>query len=256
MTESQIAELLEILEKLLQQIEPLRAQIKQMEKEFTEVQQEYDAKLGQANAEADRLEASRLSLRARLNRKPAPPPVQEPSPPPVPPPATIDTRPDPTLPPSPPLRRESLRTARKRALLVFIFNFTDSGPAIERINAIVDDDRRELGDMLELLTWGEIWKARTDWETLDEQWLRLDEWRLALEQRVAYWIEENNRLKDDPRYSLWERRSELGPKAWQSALDDLLRRQERDNELLAKDVASLEQQWQAQQHKSPEVNDV
>lgn len=256
MTESQIAELLKTLEKLLQQIEPLRAQIKQMEKEFTEVQQEYDAKLGKANAEADSLHASWISLDARLNRKPAPPPPSEERvTDPVPPPATLDAGAEPAMSPLPP-PRESLRTARKRALLDYIFNFTDSGPVIERINAIVDDERRELGDMLELLTWGEIWKARTDWETIDEQWARLDEWRTALEQRVAYWIGENNRLKEDPRYSLWERRSELDPAAWQAALDDLRRHQEIENERLAAKIASKEQEWQARQNKSPEVNDV
>jgi hypothetical protein len=233
MTELRIAELLDVLEKLLQQIEPLRTRTRQMEKELTEVQQEYEAKLGPANAEADRLEATKLSLQARLNREPAPPPPREAITAPTPPPATIETRAEPTMPP-PPRPRESLRTARKRALLDFIFNFTDSGPVIEKINAIVDDDRRELGDMLELLTWGEIWKARTDWETLDEQALRLDEWRVALEQRVAYWTEEIKRLEDDPRYSL------------RSELDDLLRSRERKNELLAKEVADLERQWAEQ----------
>jgi predicted nucleic acid-binding Zn-ribbon protein len=251
-TEAEINELLERLEALLKQIEPLRTRLDTLEKELVQAQREYDEKLGEANAEADRLEAMRISLDARLNRKPLPPPsAPPPGAEPTPPPSTIPIDSDGEILPLPPPPRESLRGKRKRALLDFIFTFTDSGPVIEKINAIVDDERRELGDMLELLTWGEIWKARTEWETLEAQWQRLDEWRVALEQRLSYWKDEYKRLQDNP---VWEQRSELSEQAWQALLDDLLRTQEDENQRVANEVAEMEKEWQAQQIKSNEVN--
>ena len=251
--EAQITELLETLEALLKQIEPLRQRVDEVEQGLAQTQREYDQKLSQANAEADRLEGAKLSALARLNPMKRPPPLlPQPINLPTPPPPIIEIIQGQGIPPPPP--PESPRTKRKRALLDYIFNFTDKGPVIEKINAIVDDDRRELGDMLELLSWGAIWKARTDWETLDEQWQRLDEWRVALEQRVAYWTQESNRLADDQRFSLWQRRSELNEIGWQALLDQMLREQEADNESLASEVVKLEERWRAQQGAALEVN--
>jgi hypothetical protein len=86
---------------------------------------------------------------------------------------------------------------------------------------------------------------------LEAQWQRLDEWRVALEQRLSYWKDEYKRLQDNP---VWEQRSELSEQAWQALLDDLLRTQEDENQRVANEVAEMEKEWQAQQIKSNEVN--
>jgi hypothetical protein len=254
-SEVQIEVLLETLEMLLKQIQPLRVRVDEIEKGLAQTQREYEQRLSQANAEADRLEAARLSVLARLNREAAPPPA--PLPPiiePTPPAPIVDLESEPgLLSPAPP--PESPRAKRKRTLLDYIFNFTDTGPVIEKINALVDDDRRDMGEMLELLAWGEIWKARTNWETLDEQWQRLDQWRAALEQRVTYWTNEKKHLEDDQRYGLWDRKSELSENQWKDFLDELFRRQEADNARLSNEVAKLEERLRAQQAATLEVND-
>lgn len=245
-TEADINALLDTLEALLKQIEPLRRSVHETEKGLEQTQREYDQKLGQANAEADRLEAEKNALKARLNRQNvAPPAPRPPLPEPVAPPAVADIRIEPQL-PIPPPPQESLRRKSKRALLDYIFSFTDTGPVIEQIHALVDDDGRDMGEMLELLAWGEIWKTRTRWESIEQQWQRLDEWRVALEQRLAYWTQERRHLADDTRYSLWQRRSELVESEWRALLDDLLSRQETDNKRAATEVAALNEQWQLQ----------
>ena len=108
-----------------------------------------------------------------------------------------------------------------------------------------------MGELLELLAWGPIWEARTSWESLDEQWQRLDEWRVALEQRLAYWTQESTRLANHP---LWQRRSESSESEWQSMLEDLLNRQLADNRRVEDEIAELTVEWQAAQAKAAEKN--
>jgi hypothetical protein len=245
-TEAHIAELLKTLEALLKQIAPLRTRVAEIEEGLAQTQREYESKLGQANAEAERLEGLKRSVLARLNPVPEPElPTPPPTPDPTPPPPLI--KPEPGIaPPQPP--PETPRVARKRALLDYIFYFADAGETtvIEKINAIVDDERHDVGDILELLTWGDIWRARPDWETLADQWKRLDGWRAALDQRVTVWQQAIRRLEDNDYYELWKRKSELSTAEWQSFLDQLLQQQEADNKRLADEIAKLEQRWQPQ----------
>lgn len=250
-TEADINLLLETLEALLKKIEPLRRRVDEIEKGQTEAQREYDQKLGQANAEADRLESLKVSMRAPTKGGEVPPP-----PPPsigaIPPPPVFEVNVEPGKGPPPP-PRESLRTKRKRTLLDYIFYITDEGPEIEKINALMDDDHHDMGDMLEMLAWGPIWKSRTPWETLDDQRQRLEEWRVVLEERFSYWTQECHRLEEDERYSLWKQKSELNENEWQAELDQMLQRQETDNQRLASEVAKLEEQSRAQQAGESEV---
>jgi hypothetical protein len=112
------------------------------------------------------------------------------------------------------------------------------------VNAILADESKDIGDMLEALAWGGIWKVRTDWESLEDQYSRLTEWRAALEVRLNYWRAEIHRLESESRYTLWEvkRQSEA---QWQALLADLEQKQAAENALLAHEVAVLEQQLQA-----------
>jgi hypothetical protein len=245
-TERLITELLTSLETLLKQIEPMRKRAEEIATGLAQTQREYELKMSAANAEAERLEALKRSL-ARSPQPVDPPPPIPPPPAPVPPPPIDVVDPGVIRPPEPP--RENPRTARKRTLLDHIFYFSDAGQntVIEQINSLLDDEQRDVGDILEMLAWGDIWRARADWETLEQQRQRLYGWHDALKQRLTYWEQEINSLERDDFYELWERRSELTEPQWQSFLDQLLQEQEAENQRLAREVAAIESGAQAEQ---------
>ncbi len=93
--------------------------------------------------------------------------------------------------------------------------------------------------MLEALTWGDIWAMRADWESLEEQYARLSEWYVALEDRLKYW---QLRLQGDLRYNLYLVMRERGQAGWQEYLNGLISGQREENERLAREIAELEQQ--------------
>ena len=261
-SQAQIDELLLILKTLLDQIMPIRERLAQIEKELAQVQQEYDKIIGPHNSEADRLEALKHSLRARLARRKVQTvvmPAISPVPQATQPPAVVDLELSPDEPPPPP-PPEDPWMARKRALADHIYYFLDPSQQIimQTINAfLMDDDQRGLGEMLEVLVWGVIWSERADWESLQEQYERLEEWQQALDGRLAFWQAEELRLKNDSRMALWQERQARTQEAWLAFLDKLAGRQQAENERLAKEIAILERAWQEQEAASEgEINHV
>ncbi len=236
----QIDNLLTALEALLEQIKPLRQRVAEVEKGLAQAQRDYDLKMSKLNAEADRLEGLKLSLLARLNpRKPPPPPPPPlPGPEPTPLPEVIQSGT-----PHPPPPTESPRAARKRSLAKHIYYFLDSNQdtVMQVINAVLVDDRRDVGDMLEALSWGDIWKACADWETLENQYDRLNEWYQVLEERLAYWQREMRKQESDRRYYLWQKIQVSSQEEWLAFLNDLARQAEVENARLAHEVEVLEQ---------------
>jgi len=248
-TETEINVLLEKLEMLLSEVKALSAAIDRIATMLEQAEREYELKLGDVMAEADRLDAEKHGLLSRLNRAEAPGPMPPRAVEPVAPPALVEVAsPAIKLPPSLP---ENPTRKRKRALADFIFNFNDSGPVIEKINALVDDDARDIGEMLELMEWGQIWKERTSWETFDEQRQRLEEWHIALEERRSFLTEKKNRLEEN---SLWNRRSK-SEEDWQSFLDEMLQQRKAENERAAREIEKLEQQWKSGLAERLETND-
>lgn len=259
LTQTQIDELLETLKSLLDQIAQLRQKAAELEKGLTQAEGDYNEKLSSLNAEADRLEALKASLKFRLAQKTQEIPEQS---------ATIiDTLPvDVELPPEiiepklgelPPPPKEDPRYTRKQMLADHIEYFvvdSDREPIMQEINAVLADERQDLGDMLERLNWGEIWKARADWETLEDQYARLESWKSALEERLTYWQQQLCRVEQDPRYSLWQEMTTYSHQEWLAFLDNLARQQEEENASLAHEVSVLEQQWQTKQAESEVKN--
>jgi hypothetical protein len=250
-TEADVNTLLKKLEALCLQIKTLRENVSETAKGIAQTQQEVDLKLSQAQAEGDRLNSERSALLARLKpeelRGGDPPPEAPVEP--VARPVVPDFGAEPRVKLAP-VPLESLRRKSKRALVDFLY-FFDPGPVIEQITPLVDDEGREVGEILELLAWGPIWEARTSWESPDLQWQRLDEWRVALEQRLAYWTEERVRVAN---HSLWQQRSESSESEWQLMLEQLLSSQLADNQRVAAEIAKLDAQWQEVQAKTAEKN--
>ncbi|NEO33952.1 MAG: hypothetical protein F6K36_26760 [Symploca sp. SIO3C6] len=253
-TQTQIEQLLEALKTLLAQISSLRQQTDEIEKDLAQVQGEYDQKLGSLNAEADRLEALKTSLKNRLaQKKPAVAPeyisnsttnkVELP-------PQILETQRDE---PPPPL--ENPRSKRKRDLADHIEYFiaeSDREPIMQIINAVLANEQQDVGEMLELLSWGEIWTVRAEWETLEEQYARLKSWQEALSERLTYWQNTRHRLEKTPFHGLWQEKRSRSQEDWLAFLDNLAQQQAEGNTRLAHEVEVLEQQWQAKQ----EVNNV
>ena len=251
-TEAQINRLLKQLEELHARGASTRREVNELEQAVALTRSDYEQKLGQPNGEAERLRVLKASLEARLrgSRRSAPP-TPAPTPRVKPPPVTFTPQVEERVAIAPPPPPKSFKRERKAALRDFIYYFSESEQAsgIEQINAMLDDERRDIGDILELVEWGDIWKVRSDWETLDEQQQRLEGWQAALEERLAYWqhrLEQSN----NPFHELWLKRKAMTRPAWLSFLDELARRQAQQNQELAGEVAALEQLWQAKQDES------
>jgi hypothetical protein len=246
-TQVQIDQLLGRIEVLHGELSIVRRQALALEEAYDVAKRDYELKLGGVNAEAARLEGLRDSLAARLRgvSQPLPP---RPEPPVVqPPPVFIgDTQPAKIVPPVP---VKNPRTERKRVLLDYLYYFTDDAQMahITRFNAVLDDDQHDVGDLLEALEWGDIWRARYEWESLDAQHARLEGWRVALVAQLTHWKERLSRQSEGQFSALRERREKLTPEQWAAFLDNLAEVQREQNRTLAEKVTELEQRWRARE---------
>jgi chromosome segregation ATPase len=254
--QSDVDKLLRTLKNLLEQIATLRERVTELESEMkdelNQAKQEYDERLGPLNADAAQLINQKALLQARLAQMRTSPTTTATTnhtdtalPDVVLPEAVLPRSDTPTNPPDPP--PVDPRLAQKRALADHIYYFLDSDqePVMQVINAMLADDSRDMGHMLESLAWGEIWAIRADWESLEEQYNRLKGWQSALESRLAHWKAQVQRLESESRYSLWEIKSQ-GEEKWQVFLDELVQKQTAENARLTHEIAILEQELQAQ----------
>ena len=244
-TAQQIEDMFATLKALLDQILPLRTQVDVLVKDLALAQRDYDQLLGELNREAERLHARIADLQQRLAAPTvAPSPV---SPDPLP---DLVTPPPPTVQPSAPvelttpieplLLPEDPRFKRKRSLADHIEWFREPSQQAEMqvINAVLSDEGCDMGDMLELLNWGPIWMARAEWETIADQHHRLNEWQMALEERLAYWQNRLHALEQDARYPLWQKMSSSSAE-WPAYLRELADQQTAENTRLERTVAIL-----------------
>ncbi len=255
-TQDQIDMVLKAIQGLLEQIEPLSKRAVDIEAGLAEAQEAYNERLGTLNRKAEELKSRAAFLRYELRLKQGVDLSQQ---------STSETRSrQPTSPLQPkieeavvelPLQKDP-RDKRKRDLADYILDLIsdDQQVIMERVNAMVADPRRSVGDMLEALPWGPIWMLRTDGETLDEQLERLEGWRRELEERLTFWQNEVRRLESDRSYYLWQEMQASSEESWQTYLDELASAQEAENIHLEHAVLMLEQELQALQ--KGEVSDV
>mgnify|MGYP002778632520 CR=1 FL=1 len=255
-TQSKIDDLLESLKTHLEEILSIKEQVLVLDKALIEAENEYNQKLGDINDEADRLESLKASLLSRLApKKQSSPDIRDKFMENIEaPPHIVES----FVTAIPPLPKEDPRTQRKRALadhIEFFLMDSERETIMQVINAVLADNYHDMGDMLEQLAWGDIWKARANWESLEEQYARLIEWQKALLERLDYWQNILQRRKQDPRYELQEMRSR-GQESWFAFLDDLLQKQVTENARLDYEIKVLEQQLQVRQTQNDEVNNV
>ncbi|MDX9954457.1 MAG: hypothetical protein RBT75_10195 [Anaerolineae bacterium] len=253
-TQTHIDELLATLKALRGHIEVLKARVAElmateMEAALVQAYKEYEAQLKPFNEEASRLRNEQAVLQTRLAQLVAnstvaasDPTAARPdvtTPEPVP---TFEDKPAPLPPPPPDPRGE-----RKRKLADYILDFVSEEQeevVMQVINAILVDESKDIGDILEALAWGDIWSIRAGDESLEVQFARLNEWRAALEGRVIFWKTRVQSLESESRYTLWEVKKQ-GEAQWQALLEDWVQKQAAENKRLAHEVAVLQRQLQA-----------
>jgi hypothetical protein len=254
-TDPRLAEALGALEGLLAEIAPLRQRVAEVRAGLAQAVRDYARALREVNDEAARLAARQAFLRAQLAWVPhAAPPAAHPESA-----SALASAPDPKpdAPPSAgPLSARPTadpRADRKSAFAdhVFFFaSFADAGEedaVRQRINAVLNDPATDLGDVLEVLAWGPVWKARQEWETPDQQLDRLATWQAALAERLAHWRRELAGLDGSDQRDLYEERRARTPEGWRTYLAELADEQRAENARLTRAVATLEAQWAARQ---------
>jgi len=241
-------ELQSALRELLLQIAPLRQEAAELRTALDRVKRDYEPRLGELNAEAEDLQRLKEALEAQLAGEPGPqvkkPPVER-GPDVLPPPEVKTAGPEKAeqLPEPLPVVRDE-RKERKLDIadhIESLLSYEDWSAVMEDVNAILSDPKRDVGDLLELVPWGDFWTVKTEGETAQEQLVRLAWWRQALEERLAYWRDEVRRLKAEDHYVLWLRMRQLSEPEWLRLLETMAQMQERENEELRRQVACLQQ---------------
>lgn len=232
---------------LLEQIADLSKRAVAIEDGIAEAQQAYNEKLGLLNSKADELRKREAYLRYELKPK-------EPIEPKATDPERVNQQ-EGTAQQTEPARETIAETSlqkdprdqRKRDLADYILDLIgdEQQVVMERVNAMVADRGRDVGDILEILPWGPIWRLRTDGETLEEQLERLNGWQSALEGRLAFWQGAVFRLESDDSYDLWQEMQTRSPEGWLIYLGELARSQEAENARSEHVVAMLEKELQA-----------
>jgi hypothetical protein len=236
------------LKDLLSQITPLRQEAAELQEGLDRVKRDYEPRLGELNDRREELETLMDALKAQLAGEPETPPerkspvdddngVQPPEPVP-----DSDTQDDEKMPEPLPAVKDK-REERKRDIadhIESLLSYDDWSVVMEDVNAILADPRRDVGDMLELVPWGDFWTQRAEWETPDEQLVRLVWWQEVLEGRLAHWQDELRRLKAEDHYRLWLRLKQLSRQEWLRLLDDMARMQKEENDELERQVAVLQ----------------
>lgn len=260
-TSQHVTNLLDNLKALLDQITPLRHEIMRLEADMAQVRRDYEQRLGTLNNDFAQLKARERYLRLSLAAKS---PSQDAA-------ESNEALTDPALSqidasdpeaeleiPDVSLPAEDPRMSRKRALadhIEYFISDSDREVVMHTINAVLADEERDMGDMLELLAWGDIWSASAPWETVDDQYTRLESWREELKGRVIYWRDALQRLQSDDLYHLWEKWHTSSDEEWSGYLEELAQQQIENNDKLAHAVSILEEQWQIKQTASEDKND-
>jgi hypothetical protein len=252
---TQLQEQIRALKDLLDRITPLREEAAQLREGLDQVKRDYGPVLGELNRESERLQDLKKALDAQLAGVPEPPPRPE-----QPLDDDVAVQPPPKVPdfgseeenampePLPVVKDE--RAERKRDIADHIESMLPIkvwSSVLQDVNAIVADPIRDVGDMLELVPWGDFWTVRPPWETtLEEQLVRLTWWQEVLERRLTYWQDELRNLKKDDHYRLWQRMVQLEREEWLSLLDDLRLQQLAENDELQRQVTVLQRRLDKQ----------
>jgi hypothetical protein len=245
-TQDQINEVLSGIEALLKEIASLREQYATVQMGLKQVKDELSNALRLVHEEADRLEVEERNLRIMLEQRsslPLPATSSVLKPIVNPPPALIGTVAEPEV------HALSQKTRRKRELANFIVCFTNDQNILETLNAIRDDDRWDVGDILEIIPWDkneELWKARRDWEAEEAQFGRLSGWRVVLEERRLYWQALLSEIEKSLDYPLFIHRRTADPTEWQATLQNEADKQAQKNERLKAKIKVWQEQLKAQ----------
>lgn len=224
------------IEELLRKIGPLREKAAALIRALEEAQHDYDKVVGPVNQEAIRLEAAIAHLRRALVGTPTRPieePLHEHAQ--ITPPRRWDDAVE-------PISAPDIDERRKRSIAdhVLYFAADENDPIVVLMNSMLSKPDRESGEMLELIAWGDIWRAAPDWETDSDRLERLYSWQMELEGRLKHWEGEIHRLTGDSRYQLAVKKQELSESKWRAYLNGIALDQAAENHRLAQELKILE----------------
>jgi hypothetical protein len=127
----------------------------------------------------------------------------------------------------------------KDVLLEHLFRVLD--PMVNDADA-ENNPTMQLVDALEKIPWGIVWTTRGPQEDLMAQNRRLSVWEQALARQLNHLKREEERLRKDSRYGLWEQ-YQKGPAAWQQFLQHTAQQQQEYNVELNEKLRSLQDEW-------------
>jgi hypothetical protein len=239
---AEIADTLVRIEELLGKIAPLRQKAAATIQALDQTQSEYEEVVGPSDRESIRLEAAiaharRLLAGAAVHR--AVEAVEE---------DTEPGRPATVTPPrgweaSPEQIPETdVQAVRKRSIADHVLYFAagENDPVVVLMNSMLTKPEQGAGEMLELIAWGDIWKAAADWESEAERLDRLRLWQRELESRLDYWNGQIHLLARDSRHALMVRKLKLTRARWRAYLSEIAREQELDNAQRGNELDVLE----------------
>ncbi|NEO34734.1 MAG: hypothetical protein F6K36_30995, partial [Symploca sp. SIO3C6] len=90
----------------------------------------------------------------------------------------------------------------------------DDGELLATLQGLCQDPGIRFAHVLEELPWGLVWTQRSPQEQLEDQHHRLSSWQAVLKKQLETLQRAGDRLRNDPRYGLWQQRQQ-GSDHWQ-----------------------------------------
>ena len=252
--ETRIQHALDQIKTLLGEITPLRERAGTLAADLGKAKALYNEKLRPLKKEGDELRSKIMTLNTRRAGK-TPRPVTGPPKPPEPtgvrPPkpfVPVDT----TKPPSATPR--NFRLERKRALhdhVSWVMGHRRQKAAeMQEITALLADESADVGDMLELIPWGEegrFWKERPTYQKPEEQAAQLEDWVSALQGRLSFWKNKIAELQEEATLAEYAHLMTTDLDKQRIYLEEEMKRMAAENQNLATQASELERMIQTKE---------
>ena len=227
--------LLSRLQQLLEQINDARLAVAPLEAGLAMAYNDYQTTVGQLFRETNRLQIEIDMLRTRIEG------IDQDT--------VVHPIPDINEMRNGKLERADLEEEEKDILLEHLFRVLDpmvndeDADFLANLQGLCNNPNTHLVDVLEKIPWGIVWTTRSQLEDLVAQYQRLNVWAQALVRQLNHLERENERLRKDSRYGLWEQ-YQRGPTAWQEFLQHTAQQQQEYNVELTEKLRSLQDEWE------------
>jgi hypothetical protein len=226
--------LLGMLQQVLQQINNARLAVAPLETGLAMAYNDYQNAVGRLYRQTNRLQIEIDMLRARING------IDQDT--------SLSPTPDINEVRSEPQGRADPEAVEKDILLEHLVRMLDpmvnseDAEFLANLQGLCNNPTTQLVDALEKIPWGIVWTTRGPQEDLVAQYRRLGVWEQALARQLSHLERENERLRKDSRYGLWEQ-FQRGPTVWQQFLQRTAQQQQEYNVELTEELRNLQDEW-------------